>query len=668
MKFIFVMLLLLLNPFYINGQSVLSEENKFSLGIESCLKESDMLCLHDYTSNIRSGHYDKYTTDDLIYNSIFLALAQANTKHIGDAIKTLDSLSEKTINHINKQKIDFLIIGVKGIAEYRQNNYLKCSYNLNAGISFLSNYSSRNRLDNFLLALFYRYLGRSFSETGVYLQAISVLDESNKIYLSLNNIQNTYINDKYIGRTYVLKNKNANGLESLAIKKFLYALNGFKAYEMKDEIPWIYTIISDYYINNNEIDLAKTYQDSAFVLLTKDETLLKGLAYNNYGEIDEFKNKLFEAKRNYYKAIATYKRIDNYSNRAVTYYNLSSVFLRENNLLEAMLYADSSLFFAKRTQNFDKVSKVYAQFSKLYKLQFDFENAYYFLRKSTYMVDSLQQKQNKVIAYAYNAIYQTAEKEKENQKLQFENKIQKQENTKIKTRNLFLLSLSGLVLLLFIITFFVYQNIQKNKFNRLMLSEIDEQNDIISKNLHDGMSGYLHAIKNSLVFRNEKTKDLNKEIKTIDRSQKELRFLMRQLSSPYYKNKDFDLSNELNELSDFYENTSNFKIDSYFDKSIIWKNISYENKLQIYKLAQELLANVKKHSGASNISLQIIKDKNNLIMSFEDNGKGFDPKEASYGYGLKNIDKRIKELRGELNIDSNIGQGTFIILTLPVLS
>ena len=201
-----------------------------------------------------------------------------------------------------------------------------------------------------------------------------------------------------------------------------------------------------------------------------------------------------------------------------------------------------------------------------------------------------------------------------------------------------------------------------------MLSEIDEQNDIISKNLHDGMSGYLHAIKNSLVFRNEKTKDLNKEISIIDRSQKELRFLMKQLSSPYYKNKNFDLSQELNELNSFYENTSNFKIDSYFDQSIIWKSISYENKLQIYKLAQELLANVKKHSGASNISLQIIKDKNNLVMSFEDNGKGFDAKETSYGYGLKNINKRIKELRGELNIDSNIGQGTFITLTLPVLT
>lgn len=350
------------------------------------------------------------------------------------------------------------------------------------------------------------------------------------------------------------------------------------------------------------------------------------------------------------------------------YHNLALLDFELKLYPSALQNAKKALEYAVITESLNSQQDIYELLYKIYKKSNQTIKALESHEKYMILKDSILDKNKYEIINGLEAKYQTAEKEKENQKLQFENKLQKQENASIREQNMYILSLSGLTLLLIIGSFMVYKNIQKSKFNKLMLKEIDEQNDIISKNLHDGMSGYLHAIKNRLEFRNEKTKDLDKEIEIIDRSQKELRFLMRQLSAPYYKNKNFDLSQELNELNSFYESTSTFKIDSYFDQSIIWKNISYENKLQIYKLAQELLANVKKHSEATNISLQIIKDNKNLVMSFEDDGKGFDIEESSYGYGLKNIEKRIKELRGELNIDSSIGHGTFITLKIPVLS
>lgn len=354
--------------------------------------------------------------------------------------------------------------------------------------------------------------------------------------------------------------------------------------------------------------------------------------------------------------------------RLPTYLNYAEFLVTGGKIDEGLKYNNLALEIALRLGNYNKLVNIYETASDAYQITGQLDSAIFYMNKYQLLKDSLASTELKENIYNLEKKYQTAEKEKENQKLRFENKLQKQENEKIKIRNLFLISVSILVIILFVIILFVYKTTQKNKFNKLMLNIIDEQNNSIARNLHDGMSGYLHAIKNSLVFKNETSKDLDNEISIINRSQKELRFLMKQLSSPYYKNKKFDLSQELNELNNFYENTSHFKIDSYFDQNIIWKNIAYEDKLQIYKLSQELLANVKKHSGASQINLQFVKDKNNLILSLEDNGKGFNQEDIIYGYGIKNINKRVNELKGKLDIDSKVGQGTFISFTLPVLA
>lgn len=354
--------------------------------------------------------------------------------------------------------------------------------------------------------------------------------------------------------------------------------------------------------------------------------------------------------------------------RLSTYQNYALFLITGGKINEGIKYNNLALEIALHLHKYNKLIEIYETASDAYQNNGQLDSALFFLTKHQLLKDSIESTAVKENIYNLEKKYQTAEKDKENQKLRFENKLQKQENEKMEIRNLFIISVSIFVIAFVIIIFFVYKTTQKNKFNKLMLNLIDEQNDSIARNLHDGMSGYLHAIKNSLVFRNETTKDLDNEINIINRSQKELRFLMKQLSSPYYKNKKFDLSQELNDLNNFYENTSHFKIDSYFDQNIIWKNISYEDKLQIYKLSQELLANVKKHSGASQINLQFVKDKNNLILSLEDNGKGFNQEDVIHGYGIKNINKRVNEMKGKLNIDSKVGQGTFISFTLPVLA
>lgn len=90
--------------------------------------------------------------------------------------------------------------------------------------------------------------------------------------------------------------------------------------------------------------------------------------------------------------------------------------------------------------------------------------------------------------------------------------------------------------------------------------------------------------------------------------------------------------------------------------------------MNVYRIVQELLNNIIKHANASEITIQLIKSSDNINLTVEDDGRGFDPEEArkKKGLGLSNIDLRVKKLSGRWNIDSGKGKGTTIIIDIPI--
>jgi two-component system, NarL family, sensor kinase len=80
----------------------------------------------------------------------------------------------------------------------------------------------------------------------------------------------------------------------------------------------------------------------------------------------------------------------------------------------------------------------------------------------------------------------------------------------------------------------------------------------------------------------------------------------------------------------------------------------------VYRIVQELLNNAVKHSGASQILAQVMRQENNLTITVEDNGKGFDSEKLVDGAGLKNIRSRVDYLKGQLDIQTKPGKGTSV--------
>ncbi len=85
----------------------------------------------------------------------------------------------------------------------------------------------------------------------------------------------------------------------------------------------------------------------------------------------------------------------------------------------------------------------------------------------------------------------------------------------------------------------------------------------------------------------------------------------------------------------------------------------------VYRVVQEALHNVSRHSAARNATVAVRQVDQSLILTVEDDGSGFDP-ERMRGMGLLGMEERVKQLGGQLDIRSRPGKGTVLRVTLPL--
>ena len=80
--------------------------------------------------------------------------------------------------------------------------------------------------------------------------------------------------------------------------------------------------------------------------------------------------------------------------------------------------------------------------------------------------------------------------------------------------------------------------------------------------------------------------------------------------------------------------------------------------MNIHRVIQEAIHNSLKHSDPSQITVTVEQQLHNLKIVISDDGNGFDPKTVQRGNGLNNMQKRIDDIHGKLQIILNKGEGT----------
>ncbi|WP_420630617.1 histidine kinase [Candidatus Leptofilum sp.] len=88
----------------------------------------------------------------------------------------------------------------------------------------------------------------------------------------------------------------------------------------------------------------------------------------------------------------------------------------------------------------------------------------------------------------------------------------------------------------------------------------------------------------------------------------------------------------------------------------------------LFRVAQEALANVARHSGANRVTLHLAWQDDTFTMTISDDGQGFDTEATAYGLGLSSMQERLAAVNGRLATHSMPGQGTQLTATVPLQS
>ncbi|PIE71464.1 MAG: hypothetical protein CSA22_02865 [Deltaproteobacteria bacterium] len=101
-------------------------------------------------------------------------------------------------------------------------------------------------------------------------------------------------------------------------------------------------------------------------------------------------------------------------------------------------------------------------------------------------------------------------------------------------------------------------------------------------------------------------------------------------------------------------------------------DLGFDTEINLYRLAQEALNNVRKHAGATRVVIRFVASSPNIILRIEDNGSGFDVAASSVAgghekrMGLRSMRERVNMLGGDMRLVSRLGEGTRIHVKVPM--
>jgi two-component system sensor histidine kinase UhpB len=188
----------------------------------------------------------------------------------------------------------------------------------------------------------------------------------------------------------------------------------------------------------------------------------------------------------------------------------------------------------------------------------------------------------------------------------------------------------------------------------------------IGRELHDNINQILATAKlcvdMALNEEDPRKELLNRSYENISKAINEIRILSKTLVPPSLG--DIGLKEALLELIENLTIAPELKIKIKANDQHI-ENVSNNKKLIMYRIVQEQLNNILKHSGATEALIELKTIRNWIHLNIKDNGVGFDTRKKSRGIGLNNIISRVEMQNGNMEIISAPGKGCLLKIEIP---
>lgn len=393
------------------------------------------------------------------------------------------------------------------------------------------------------------------------------------------------------------------------------------------------SILSKLYINLGEFNKAKSYLDEVIVLGTdfKMEEIV-AIAKYDLGAVAMSKN-------NFSKALSFCKE-------SWGYFELTSSLFHKVNVCDCISEANEglrdyaqSLFYFKKARVFQDSTNSKELIKKTYKLQNEFE-----LEKNQAVYEA-EQEQQKLIA-----------------------------DQKLETKNLFIIGISILAVLLIGMVYLSLKNRQskkegnylaekeksQTKFSQDLIQSQEVERKRISRELHDSVGQDL------ILMKTKATLDKNVEFEKIIGSTLENVRNITQNLHPFVL-ETFGLTAALNKLAKSVDEITSLFVSNEIEDIDGIMNKTQE--LNIYRIVQEALNNVIKHSNSPSVLIAAKNNGGSIEIRIQDYGKGFDRSEKSNlmnSLGMKTLKERANILKTKLIVSSDLRKGTIIQLNIPI--
>ncbi|WP_033960393.1 tetratricopeptide repeat-containing sensor histidine kinase [Psychroserpens jangbogonensis] len=462
-----------------------------------------------------------------------------------------------------------------------------------------------------------KHLGYIGESERLNIECLELLDLLEVDEWSINSKVKT-IND--LGKIYRFKKDYKEALKIYNI--------GLKLAKKKSEINIILNNIGFVFLQQNELQQALEYFDLAYKkALENNDTLNIARSLDNLG-FTKSKIKIDDAEEDLIEALNIRKK-ENYINGiAHSYENLSRHFHSVNDSERALFYSDKAIYLANQTKSLEQIKSAL-------RLKIDLGNdfvisEYINIRDS---IDDIKETDRSNFNYY---VYQYDKKEKQLH-------ASKLENVEQRNKNLVYLLFGIIVVLGSIFLYFIL----KSQYKKEKLQEVYNTESRISKKIHDEVANDVFQLMTKLEHEDQIDTEVINELNS-------LYARTRDISKEHGTlNSDYPFIDHLTGLIEsFHDTQSNIIIKGLSD--ITWNTIPEIQRTTIYKVLQELLINMKKHSQASIVVLVFQKEKRKLDISYSDNGIGSDLKRGS---GLQNTENRIQTINGTITFETNPKKG-----------
>ncbi len=432
----------------------------------------------------------------------------------------------------------------------------------------------------------------------------------------------------------------------------------------------------------NHQEAQNRFRKSLQIQQERNDSTGIGYAYGFIGYNYLVQKKWTESEKSLLKSLTYFEATNDSFALCFNYSYLGQLYSKMKQFTKSDLYVEKSRTIARSMKYPDIEIENYQSLIQNAESKGDYQSALSFQRKMTQLKDSLYNLEKVKNVADINEKYQTEKREK--QILIQQNEIT-QSNMRVQSRNQWIAGLSVLSILVAIIAFLIYKDqrmrIQQQRNEnalKLAVQRVESENMLqeqrlrISRDLHDNIGSQLTFVISSV----DTLKHFlgNKDLKVSNRLSMVSDFVkdtIVELRDTIWamNHHHIDIEDLKMRISNFVENATRSVLNVRFTfKDEVPENLKpeYDSKtgMNIYRIIQEGINNGIKHGQATQISVRIKEQGEEVVFEVIDNGVGFDLNRDQEGNGLVSMQKRADEIGANLQLTSN-ENGTRLTLSLP---